>query len=110
MSYFQHFTALNYRLIVNINVFITYAAFSGIFGTIFDALGVFSMVMDPAKELAMTGNLHVRPIFYELFSVFCSLKLSLIYLSIYHYKDDFSKSSKSTKKCTNFLTSSIRAP
>jgi len=80
-SYFYHFRALyilNYRLIVTIKVFITYAAFFGIIGTIFDALGVFSMVMDPAKELAMTGNLHVRPIFYELFSVFCSLKLSLI--------------------------------
>ena len=54
MSYFQHFTALNYRLIVNINVFITYAAFSGIFGTVFDALGVFSVVMDHGKEFAMT--------------------------------------------------------
>ena len=52
LNYFHHFTAINYSLIANIKVYITFAVPSDGFGTILCDLGVFSVVMDPTTELA----------------------------------------------------------
>ena len=53
VNHFHHFTAINYSLIVNIKVYITFTVPSDGFGTIVCYLGVFSVVMDGPYQLSI---------------------------------------------------------